>query len=147
MIPAFTSDGNLPEGQYPASWSEVMERFGTTEHRRRLLSGLKRALKSLRSAGCRLVFLDGSFVTDKQVPGDFDGCWDVTNVDASKLDPTLLRFENRRAAQKAKFFGELFPAHLHAGGGRTFLEFFQQDSTSGKAKGIIVLDLGATDYD
>ena len=42
---------------------------------------------------------------------------------------------------KAKFGGELFPAHMDAGGGTRYLEFFQHDR-NGKPKGIVRLDLG-----
>ena len=38
-------------------------------------------LTNLSSAGCRLVYLDGSFVTRKERPGDIDACWDVQYVD------------------------------------------------------------------
>lgn len=59
-------------------------------------------------------------------------------------DPVLLRFDNTRAAQKAKYFGELFPADMVEGGsGMTFLNFFQRDKDTGRAKGILALDLGS----
>ena len=51
-------------------------------------------------------------------------------------------FDNNRAAQKFKFLGELFPAGLRADrSGRTFLQLFKTDKDTGRAKGIIVLDL------
>jgi hypothetical protein len=91
-----------------------------------------------------MAYIDGSFVTAKEFPADFDGCWDLAGVDASKLDPVLLDFDNGRAAQKARYMGELFPAQLPNGiSGRTFLEFFQIDKQSGSPKGIIVIDLGS----
>jgi hypothetical protein len=41
MLPAFDPDsGRLPPGEHVASWDEVVERFGWTERRRRLLDGL-----------------------------------------------------------------------------------------------------------
>jgi hypothetical protein len=40
--------------------------------RRTLLAGLREALGALREAGCRTVYLDGSFVTAKEAPEDFD---------------------------------------------------------------------------
>jgi hypothetical protein len=86
--------------------------------------------------------VDGSFVTNKPHPGDFDGCWDVDGVDPDRLDSVLLVFDNRRAAQKAKYGGEMFPAQLNEGAtGQTFLEFFQVDKATGRAKGIVQLDL------
>jgi hypothetical protein len=142
MLPPHTRDGTLPPGVHHATWREFARRFGSTPHRRRLLAGLRRALKALRAAGCRTVYIDGSYVTDKEFPGDFDGCWDIEGVDPELLDPILLNFDNRRAAQKAKYLGELFPAQMGEGGsGTTFLDFFQIDKESGDPKGIVVLDL------
>ena len=54
--------------------------------------------------------LDGSFVTAKPVPGDYDGAWETEGVDPGRLDPVLLDFRNGRAAMKAKYLGDLFPA-------------------------------------
>lgn len=64
-------------------------------------------------------------------------------MDPGSLDPELLDFSNRRAAQKAKYGGELFPADLAAEpAGTRFLDYFQRDKTTGKPKGIVALDLG-----
>jgi len=142
MIPPFGADGILPPGMYWATWQELVRRFGKSAYRRTLLAGLKAALDALRTAGCQTVYIDGSFVTAKRVPNDFDACWDIDGVDPALLDPILLTFDNGRAAQKAKYLGELFPAHFSEGGsGTTFLEFFQIDKESGNPKGIIALDL------
>jgi hypothetical protein len=56
------------------------------------------------------VYIDGSFVTSGETPNDFDACWDIHGVDAARLDPVLLVFENQRAAQKIKYQGEFFSA-------------------------------------
>lgn len=142
MIPFFDYTGNLPPGIHWASWQEFEKRFGTNSRRKQLLSGLKQAIASLRKAGCRTVFVDGSFVTSKELPGDFDACWNVEGVDSELLDPVLLDFKNGRAAQKAKFGGELFPAEWSADtSGKPFLEFFQVDKNTGKPKGIVGLRL------
>jgi hypothetical protein len=145
MIPALDADGNLPPGIHDTTWSELVSRYGTTPQRKKLLHGLRRATTSLAAASCKALLLDGSFVTDKADPGDFDGCWDPAGVDPTKLDPVLLRFENRRAAQKAKYFGELFPSTAIADSKKTppmtFLEFFQLDKSTGKPKGLLRLDL------
>jgi hypothetical protein len=143
MIPEFDINGNLPPGIHQVTWEEFTKRFGRTQHRCKLLSGLKRALDSLKAAGCQTVYVDGSFVTEKKVPGDFDACWDINGVNPDLLDPVLLTFANRRAAQKAKYSGELFPMQATAENitGRTFLEFFQIDKKTGEQKGIIQLDL------
>jgi hypothetical protein len=148
VIPDFDSNGLLPPGIHEASWKEFVERFGKSPHRRLLIAGLRSALDALRTAGCETAYLNGSFVTAKEVPGDFDGCWDVKNVDSTRLDPVLLTFDRGRVTQKAKYLGELFPASTtESGSGRTFLDFQQIDKDTGDAKGIVALDLRRLDDD
>ena len=143
MIPGFEADGNLPPGVHWATWEELCDRFGTTTWRLKLLAGLRAALENLRSAGCTTAYVDGSFVSSKTVPRDFDACWELTGVDPNKLDLVLQTFAGGRAAQKAKYGGELFPAAaLAVNGGGTFLDFFQTDKDTGARKGIVALDLG-----
>jgi hypothetical protein len=89
-------------------------------------------------------FLDGSFVTAKEFPADYDACWDAIGVRIEDLDPVLLDFSRRRSAQKAKFFGELFPAQSQAEATspyQAFLDFFQHDKDSGNKKGIIGINI------
>jgi uncharacterized protein DUF6932 len=142
-IPALEFDtGNLPPGIHFATWDEIVATFGSTQRRLDLLSGLRRALESLRTAGCSVAYLDGSFVTAKAEPGDYDGCWPAAGVDPSLLDPTLLDFSPKRTAQKASFGGEFFIAEVAADtAGTRFLDFFQRDR-DGNKKGIIAIDLG-----
>ena len=143
MIPDFEESGNLPPGVHWATLDEIVKRFGTTSWRRDLLGGFMSALEGLKQAGCRTVYLDGSFVTSKAVPNDFDACWDEIGVDIELVDPVLLEFDRGRATQKAKFRGEFFPASSVARmRGDVFLEFFQIDRETGQPKGIVALDLG-----
>jgi len=145
MLPGFDKNGNLPPGIHAASWSEFVARFGTNGRRRALLRGLKQALDVLRAAGCKRVYVDGSFVTNKSTPRDFDAAWEPAGVDIPSLlavEPVFAEFDNGRAAQKAKFQGEFFPSsHMEVGTGRTFLNFFQTDKNTGSPKGIVALDL------
>jgi hypothetical protein len=88
------------------------------------------------------VWLNGSFVTAKDEPGDFDAVWDPTGVDTDRLDPIFFDLADGRGAQKDRFGGELLPDVVETGSGLRFTEFFQRDR-SGEAKGIIVLELKA----
>ena len=143
MMPEFESGGNLPAGVHWATWDEIVERFGTTQWRKDLLEGFRSAMDGLIRAGCRTVYLDGSVATSKQVPNDFDACWDETGVDMTLIDPVLLEFDRGRAAQRTKFGGEFFPASWVARmRGDVFLDFFQIDRETGQPKGIVALDLG-----
>jgi len=144
MIRAFGHDGNLPPGVHDATWSEFADRFGATSYRRGMLGGLRKALVCLRNAGCRIAYIDGSFATAKDVPNDFDACWDPIGVNLGLLDPALRTLTDGRVLQKLKYRGELFPMDGDAdGNGMTFLQFFQVDKNSGLAKGIIRIDLGS----
>ncbi len=88
------------------------------------------------------VYIDGSFVTTKSDPGDYDACWDIDGVDVDILDLVFLDFSGGRAAQKRKYFGEFFPAQMPEGAsGKAFLEFFQGDKETGRSKGIVGLNL------
>jgi hypothetical protein len=62
----------LPPGIHQAALVEVATAFATTPWRRDLYGGLVKAAEQLRSAGCPTIYLDGSYVTGKPMPGDFD---------------------------------------------------------------------------
>jgi hypothetical protein len=149
MIPALvTLPGSpwpvLPPGIHQASLDDVATVFATSAWRRELFDGLVVGSGRLRAAGCRTVYLDGSYVSGKQKPGDFDACWDPSGVDPGRLDPVFLQFANGREAQKAAFKGEFFPSSVMcADVGQTFLDFFQRDRFTGKHKGIISIPLSA----
>jgi hypothetical protein len=145
VIPDFASTGLLPAGIHPAAWSEFIARFGGSSRRTWLLEGLLTAVTMLRIAGCHVVYIDGSFVTAKADPDDYDGLWDATGVMAAKLDPILLDLSDLRAGrvkQKVKYRGEFIPVQaIEDKLGITFLEFFQICKASGVPKGIIRLEL------
>jgi hypothetical protein len=145
MIPAFDDNGNLPPGIHEGDWDEVDDRFATNPHRRRLFAGFKAVAAKLADCGCERVYLDGSFVSNTPIPDDFDGAWELSGVDLRKLravEPLLFDFSNGRAAQKAKFLGEMFPAEAQeVSSGRTFIEFFQEDKTRGEQKGVVTIDI------
>ena len=144
-ITTFEATGNLPVGIHLATWQEVQETFAFNPRRQELLSGLKRACESLKQAGCSRIYIGGSFVTNKEFPGDFDFCWEPEGVDQAylqKIDSVFFNFSNKRAAQKAKYGGEFFRANTIADpiSRKTYLDFFQEDR-NGNPKGIIAINL------
>lgn len=142
MIPQFENSGNLPVGIHWAGWDEFMMRYGINSHRLNLLQGLHSAIDSLRYAGCLAVYINGSFVSNKPFPNDYDGCWDMCGVQIKLIDPVLLDFTNGRIRQKLKYKGELFPAQSKVNSsGRVFLDFFMIDKNTGLPKGIVGLKL------
>ena len=141
MIPNFGSSDTLPPGIHTATWQEFCDRYGRTKYRRKLLEGFEKGMNHLRYVGCTCIWIDGSFITDKYRPNDFDACWNEDGVDFSFLDtmyPALLDFQGKRERQKGIYGGEFFPSGWVAANNpkRTYLEFFQKDKED-NPKGII----------
>jgi len=141
MIPSFTPHGNLPKGIHQATWKEFYKRYGTNDHRLWLLEGLRKLLKELRRVKCSAVYIDGSFVTTKEYPGDYDLCWKLDNVLVEILDPVLLNYtENGKINIEKKYRGDIRGAGFGVKEtGATYLEFFQFDR-DGNPKGIVKLN-------
>ena len=131
--------GRLPPGEHVATWEEVVDRFGWNRRRRQLLDGLAEALALLADDGCTRVWINGSFVTAKDEPGDFDVVRDPTDVDLDRLDAIFFDFADGRRAQKERFRGELLPNVVERRSGLVFAEFFQNERDTG-FKGIVVID-------
>ena len=110
-----------------------------------MIDGLEVAITQLKAVGCRTIYIDGSFVTTKPDPGDFDACWEDNGVDIDYLKflaPTLYNFALGRAEQKSKYKGEIFPANYPANDvGTVYIDFFQFDTKTNTSKGIVAIDL------
>jgi hypothetical protein len=148
MLPPFDDEGFLPPGEHEADWEEFSERFGWNERRKFLLSGLAQVIQILKEAECKRIWVDGSFVTTKENPDDFDACYDLAkrSVLASQgwypFQPIV------RREQKARFGGEVFAYDAVADIDDDdptkkirYREFFQQRKGIKKPKGVVVLYL------
>lgn len=147
-VPEFRPDGWLPEGHHPATWDEIAARFGGAPGSRRaaVLSGLLQWRDAVRAKGMGgLAILDGSFISEKAAPGDFD-CIFVYNeatrmilaqdVEASDLF--------RHTTIKNRFGGDVFvysytsvrdsPAFCRTDG-------FDYERVTRKPKGVIEVTL------
>lgn len=142
MIPEFTELGLLPKGIHEASFEEFESRFSFSVRRKQLIVGLKLAMVHLKEMGCEAIFIDGSFVTSKYRPGDFDAAWSVDGLDfeeAIQIHPVFGDFSNERKNQKAIYGGEFFPAQFtESSSGEPFLTFFQETKDN-LPKGIVKL--------
>jgi hypothetical protein len=113
--------------------------------REALLEGLKEALELMASCGVTRVYLDGSFVTDKDRPNDIDGCYDlagdVSAEDLGGLAPIFPPSPSNRAGAKRRFGVDFFPAAAtELGSGQPFLRFFQTDR-EGRERGVLSVDV------
>lgn len=133
----------LPPEVHFCDWQEFVERFSTNYLRQWLMDGLQLAMTQLKAAGCRTIYINGSFVTIKPNPQDFDACYDNETVDIDYLRINAPRLLNHydRAGQKAKYRGEIFPSEQAIGNyGINSFELFQRDRQQ-NVKGIIAIDL------
>ncbi|MBK8011989.1 MAG: hypothetical protein IPK13_11620 [Deltaproteobacteria bacterium] len=82
-LPGFTAEGLLPPGDYVLKLGEIQESMlvlgpvGRTswdrDWRARLVENLAVLIGQLRQVGISDIFIDGSFVEDKDHPNDIDG--------------------------------------------------------------------------
>jgi hypothetical protein len=147
VIPQFTGEGLLPSGVHETDLEELKEKMGWSRKRRELLEGLEEALELMVSSGVVRVYLDGSFVTDKDRPNDIDGCYDlaedVTAEHLGRLAPIFPPNPEGRADAKRRFGVDLFPAAAtELGSGQPFLRFFQTDR-EGRGRGVLSVELQA----
>lgn len=145
MVLIYQEDGNLQAGISDFSIEEAKTEYCINQKRSKLFSGLELAAGHLRDCGCKTIYLDGSFVTTKEFPNDFDACWDETGVNLARLyslHPVFFEFRNGREDQKRIYGGELFPSKFSAVANPVvwYINFFQRDK-EGNPKGIIALKL------
>ncbi len=134
--------GYLPPGIHKMDFEHLARRFGWNDWRRFLLGGVERACAELGSVDCRGIFVDGSFVTAKDVPQDWDGAYDPHQVRFDRLDPIMLRYDDGRRAMNAKYLGDIFPWNAKTGDGGAYLDFFTTDR-DGVGKGVVLIELRA----
>lgn len=147
MIPEFTEEGLLPQGIYETDFEELRGKMGWGRRRLALLEGLERALELMAVSGVRRVYLDGSFVTDKDRPNDIDGCYDLevgTTAEVASLQdmaPIFPPSPGNRARAKEMYGVDFFPAEAsELGSGQPFLRFFQKDR-QGRERGVLMLEI------
>ena len=136
----FNEDHVLSPGIHEMEWEEFYASFSFSPRRKELLEGLKKVVDILQKTGCSVIYIDGSFVSEKLEPGDWDACFDCAPIktkDVFKQYPLSDRNE-----QKRLYGGELYLASTEADEyGNKYLEFFQQITGTGKKKGIVKIKL------
>ena len=77
-IPDLDEHGLLPAGAHDCSVDEIVGTFGWNPHRRDLVRRLSDFLvREIRHRFSEPVYVDGSFVTDKETPDDVDVVLDM----------------------------------------------------------------------
>lgn len=142
-IPDFLANGNLPPGIYIVSFEGFIKKYGINYCRNSQLKGLERAIVEFKNGGATKIFVDGSFVSNKINPGDFDVVYDLDEIDDNRIDKLLLDSSiHGRKLQKIHYGGEFFPMSNRADRlGTSFINYFQKDKKTKDPKGIIQIDL------
>jgi hypothetical protein len=150
MIPEHDKQGDLLAGIWDATWTEIEAHFATNVKRRELFAKFKQAVLALRAAGCRELFLGGSFVTTKLWPEDIDATWNVADVRIDELKanhPEFFALAPPRAELHRLYGADIgmadwvcqpYPRIL-------FFEWLQKKRWSNKKKGILRIDLEVDD--
>lgn len=131
----------LPVGIHDSTLQEVEHVYSTNATRTILFDGLVKGAKALSNAGCKTLYLNGSYVSSKRHPGDYDACWDPDGVNFEVLDPVFWDLTHGTGAQKEIYLGEFFPSTLvESGSNLLFIDFFQSITDSESRKGIVRID-------
>lgn len=132
----------LPIGIHEASMEEIKDSFAFNSRRRALFDGLLHASEELAVAGCPRIYVDGSYVTSKPIPQDFDVCYELGEINRVVLNPVFFEFQEGCAAQKREYGGEFFPISTHTDGTRCYLlDFFQGIRGTDSKKGLVAVAL------
>lgn len=143
IIPPFRPDGWLPNGHHIADWNEVLLRFGGKPDSRRAqltaeLTHLRDALQATGITGT--ILLDGSYISEKPEPGDFDilliGPADIQIL--KDMEPNLASLLNASDAE-ARGYSLFFTAETSPV--RDLLSTLWDLSKEGIAKGVVELVL------
>ncbi len=141
-------NGQLEPGIYELELNYVEREFCYNEHRKWLFEGIKLAIADLQKIGCIYIYLDGSYVTKKILPKDFDLCWDESNIDlvaSSRVCPELFDPGWKFEKFKSRYRGDVAPANSIADQDRgiNYLGYFMEDR-QGRDKGIVKIFIGKT---
>ena len=179
-LPAFTSEGLLPAGDYPLTLDQLEESIvvlGPSEPkicphwdahwRHQLVTNLRPLAGQLWEVGIDEIYIDGSFVEDKDHPNDIDGYFacDAIQIASGELERELNKLDTYRSwtwdhTKRRPYKGypklqlpmwhahriELYPHFMGSiagvdthGNSLEFPAYFRTCRRTGKQKGIVTL--------
>ena len=136
-IPPFVdSTGLLPPGDHEATLDEVKERFCWNYRRRVIYNGIEFTACELTKLQVTEIWLDGSFVTNKERPRDADVAYEVP----AGSDPATWGLFSPQRRRDLKQYQHVDLLHYWPGQ-PSIRDFFCEDR-NGTAKGIVRLLAG-----
>lgn len=123
-IPTLNHLGLLPGGVHVCTLSDIKENLCWNAHRANVWDGCLRFLDWIRPQGMGTVpiYIDGSFVTDKEIPGDVDVVLDLVDAHDLMRMQGLLWFFEKRPLFKEEFCVDYC---INLPGENDFSHFFQ----------------------
>src|SRR3981081_4223805 len=74
------------------TYEEFVYHFGTNPRRQEQIKNALYFFRVFHSCGCQTAYVDRSFVSKKKYPEDIDICFDLTDVDAEKIEREFPQF-------------------------------------------------------
>ncbi len=144
VIPNFDENGNLPPGIHDATIEEVQQRYSYNKKRVTLFTALLEVVEILRGCACPEIHLDGSFITAKEQPGDYDLCYESTGITPTQ---EFYEFLKNRETRKERYMGDIFARMPQPPYYFDHVQHWQTDSREDDiAKGIIRIRLEPEEY-
>lgn len=124
---------------HSVTFAEFREKFGYNQHRSWLIEGLRRAALELRRAGCAIIYVGGSFTSDKEFPSDYDACFNPIGVSGS-LSPLLIE-ERYLTERRNEYFGDWLIGRPDDGAAGYWYRFLAFDDRTGRANTMYAIKL------
>ena len=123
-VPDFTDRGVLPEGVHQCTLGEAQLALCTNERRSEIWDGLAGFLEwSAALAKPTSLLIDGSYVTDKPLPGDVDLVVDITTCSHLEQETWFQAWYDSHDFVKDTFKVDFYP--FVVGVGSDFSMYFQ----------------------
>lgn len=122
-IPNFNGDGLLPSGRHQCTLAEAQDRFAHNDARNIIWTNLQVALTDMVAFGLSgHLYLDGSYVTDKPIPGDIEVTLDVSAEPPVKQGLAILFYVKHHDRLKNTIKVDWYPT---LPGNSDFVSFFE----------------------
>jgi hypothetical protein len=133
--------GLLPPGEHPASMEELEAAFCWNYRRRQYFKNLELIVGKLKERSVSRIWVDGSFVTSEDRPGDIDVIFDPEGRSTASWG---ILHHLRRRELKRQFHIDLMPYPSpqkdpnNPFASKTILEYFKT-GRDGSEKGVVIL--------
>jgi hypothetical protein len=120
--------------------SEFKQLFGYNEEREEKINNLFQISDKLKTIGCEIMLVFGSFVTSIEHPNDIDVCFDISNVDEKVLEKNYTILDRYERDRYKKYLQVHLPFFKISSDDKELKHFMKTDR-NGNKRGIIEVSL------